>query len=273
MEMSIAERMYSYEHGWNESKPQKRLNKKIKFRPIDLARKDAYYLIDFEKLLCIYFAIAQDAGFPSRALYGDLGQYFKFRISGNYHEAYNNLRNNLNDLFLIIYDTDSLFEWRKKKGIIDNIKVLADIWELPSPPHYSGRQTMPIPQFKSIKDIFDIVFNPIKKERFYPVSCTENGKPFIKGKYITINSFEPEKYGYFLFEIDFTYDKFPYLCWTWKYHSKPNQSFVDFLIELSSVWDKLKRCRIRHNRYVTQVMYDYYKDTPKYQCCTNFYLK
>jgi hypothetical protein len=285
--MSIAEQSYGYEHGFGKLKTEKRFKKKIKFKPIDIIRPDAYYVYNIEETLCIYQALYQNAKpFFKNSNYGRLQSYFECYwatdnplFTGCYHTAFENLRNHLQKLFLRLYGTEDVWEWRKSLNLTGEMTGFINDIELPCPPHYKGRHTMPLPPFHSFNKCYDKVFAPKVKlnkktskmeettERFWPLNHRMKGtKPFVKKKGISLATYEPEKYGYFIFRIDYAFENCRGSKCEFYIHSKPGQTFVDFTIELSNIYEKLSRARSPY-KYLEPV----YENENKY--CKHFHLK
>jgi hypothetical protein len=286
--MSIAEQSYGYEHGFGKLKTQKRFKKKIKFKPIDVIRPDMHYVFNLEEALCIYQALYQNAKpfFKNFSIYGRLQSYFEDSwndgsplFTGEYYTAFGNLINHLQKLFLELYGLDDVWEWRKSLHLTDEMTGFINTLELPCPPHYKGRHTMPLPPFHSFNECYDKVFAPKMKlnkktsrmeettERFWPLNHRmKNTKPFVKKKGVSIATYNPEKYGYFIFRIDYAFENCKSSKWEFYIHSKPGQTFFDFTIELSNIYEKLSRAR-SHYKYLEPV----YEDGNKY--CKHFHLK
>lgn len=264
--MSIAEYHYAYETGFGKLEQQKRFNKKIKFKPIDLVRPDSHYIFNMEQMLCIFhaFRLTAEPFIENRSTYGRLEGYFNDYwhegspiFTGDYHSAMKNIRNHLSRLLLEVYGLEDLYKWREAMGFSGDMTAFVQGMELPCPPHYRGRHTMPIPPFHSFDECYDKVFAPKMKlnkktsrmeetvERFYPVTRKGSniGKPFIRGKGVALAVYKPEEEGYYLFRIDYAYDTCKRSCWSFYIHSKPGQTFVDFVIELSNIYEKLSRSR------------------------------
>jgi hypothetical protein len=290
--MQIAGISYGYEHGFGKLKLQKKLNRTIKFKPIDIVRPDVQYIFNLEQLLCIYQALYVNARpFFKNSCYGRLSDYFKSFLDdggvlfpNNYKSAVNALRKHLTKLFLNLYALEDVWEWRKSLRLTDDMSGFINPIKLSCPPHYNGRHTMPIPSFHSLEEYYNKIFEPKKRlnkktrcmvetiERFYPVSRQEKkAKPFIINKGITIVTHEPEKYGYFMFRIDYSFDDCKSSKWTFYIHSKPNQSFVDFVIELSGIYEKL--CKCRGKEMFLNPVYKDDKDSRRYVYYNHFYIK
>ena len=262
--MSIAAYHYASEHGFGKLKPQKRFKKKIKFRPVDLVGPDVHYHFNLEQMLCVFhafFATAKpffEEGHQSGLLGGFFGGYWhdgSRLFTGGYSEVVSSLGNHLSKLMLGVYGNDLLYEWRESMGFMGDMSDFVKPMELPCPPHYTARRTMPLPAFSSFGDCYNKVFAPKKKankktsrieeavERFFPVSRKKSdiGKPFIRKKGLAIATYKPEELGYYFFRIDYAYDTCKDSCWDFYIRSKPGQTFVDFVIELSNIYEKLSR--------------------------------
>jgi hypothetical protein len=129
---------------------------------------------------------------------------------------------------------------------------------------------MPIPQFSSLGDYFSKVFGiPEKVERLKVVASDgKNANPFILLKGVAIVTFNPEEYGYFMARMDYTFSHCPLSRWDFYVHSRPGQTFVDFLMKLHEIYDSLKSSR-KSRRLLTPV-YEHDKDS---QFCRYFYIK
>jgi hypothetical protein len=235
-----------------------------------------------KNLLCIYSALYWNARpfFENFSNYKRLQSYFEDYnnsgspiICGDCHNAFNNLKERIVDLMLGCYVLPDTLKWRESLKLTGEMTGVIDTVKLPCPPHYNGRRAMPIAPFHSFDESFNKVFAPQQKtESFNPVSSQHNRKspkPFIKQKGIAIANYKPEKYGYFMMRIDYTFGYCKGSCWDFYIHSKPGQTFVDFVIELSEIYESLKRCRKKNNRYLMPV-YENDKDSPY---CSHFYIK
>jgi hypothetical protein len=264
--MSIAAYHYASEHGFGKLKPQKRFKRKIKFRPVDLVRPDAFYLFSLEQMLCIFHAFFATAApfFEEGPQSGLLGGFFggSWRsgsriFTGGYREAMSSLGNHLAKLMLGVHGNDLLWQWRESMGFTGDMSGFVKPMELPCPPYYTARRTMPIPAFSSFGDCYNKVFAPKMKknkktsrtkeavERFFPVTRKgqDIGKPFVREKGVAIATYKPKELGYYFLRIDYAYDTCKGCCWSFYVRSKPNQTFVDFVIELSNIYDRLSRSR------------------------------
>jgi hypothetical protein len=286
--MTIAEQHYEYNSGWGKLKPQKRFKKKIKFTPIDLLRPDLHYIFNMEQMLCVLHAFHLTAKpfIDNYSTYGRLDSYFSDYwhegsplFTGCYHKAMANIREHLARLLLRIYGLDDLYKWRESMGFLGDMTAFIQPMELPCPPYYSGRHTMPIPAFHSFDECYDKVFAPKMKlnkkiykkeetvERFYPVNCSSLGKPFIKAKGVSLATYKPEELGYYFFRIDYSFDTCRGSCWSFYIRSKPEQTFVDFVIELNNIYEKLFRSR--HPCKYLKMVHEY----DKWEYCKQFYIK
>jgi hypothetical protein len=287
--MSIAEYHYAYESDFGKLKTQKRFKKKIKFKPVDLVRPDSHYIFNMEQMLCIFHAFYLTAKpfIGNRSTYGRLESYFQDSwndgsplFMGDYHETIKNINIHLRKLLLGLYGLDDLYKWRESMGFSGDMSAFIQEMELPCPPYYTGRHTMPIPAFHSFDECYDKVFAPKKKhnkktsrmeetiERFYPVTRKGSiGKPFIRGKGVALTTYKPEELGYYFFRIDYAYDTCKCSCWSFFIRSKPGQTFVDFVIELSDVYGELCRSRSPY-----KLLKPVYEDEFR-EYCKHFYIK